>query len=279
MTVISGCELLEFNRGNLYFGLDLRTGRLQSDKNNTYSSELIIGHVNDKGTTYGQMIDNDGLSEFLFCPSDNINCDVVSDDINDVNPGGSGSKIILVKGFQKDGTALQEFINLNGTTAVQCVNQYYRINNIILISGNHSTEPFNDGGLIKIYNRSTSSADYLCLMKSEVGLSKSGNYYFPPTSTFFGSHIIFSVDTRQDKQMDLLVQSRQLASTGNSTWLTIAELNLNQGAQTVLIPSAPGFTSANQGGEIRLICKNSDGGMNDLRGQVALHGILATPKS
>ncbi len=80
--------------------------------------------------------------------------DIASSSLNDVNVTGTGAWLVLITGIADDYSEVTEYVNLNGTTTVQTVNEYRYINRVaVAFSGSGQK---NDGNIT--FNQTTSGA-------------------------------------------------------------------------------------------------------------------------
>ena len=79
----------------------------------------------------------------------------VSDDSNDTS-AGSGARTIRIYGLDANGAEQNEVITLNGTSLVDSVNTYTRVNRVIVLTSGSSNQAFN-AGAISIAHKTTTA--------------------------------------------------------------------------------------------------------------------------
>lgn len=88
------------------------------------------GHNPDVGTSF-EIISHDG-GTYPF-PTEDTTMTISSTDANDT-VAGTGARAVLVQGLNSNYQEIQEVVALNGTTAVTLANQYFRINDFIVLT-------------------------------------------------------------------------------------------------------------------------------------------------
>lgn len=130
---------------------------------------------------------------------------VSSSDANDTS-AGSGCRTILIAGLDTDYVEQQEFVTMNGQTAVTTANSYLRINAMTCFSSGASLE---NEGIIYIGTGTVTTgkpANVYGLVSISEGISHSAVYTVPANKSFFLVRGAMGSDS--GKQINAFLDSR-----------------------------------------------------------------------
>lgn len=89
----------------------------------------IFGYNSSVGTTFRALWEDTDTADYVF-PTANSMMTLTSDD------GGDTTQQVLVSGLDSDYAEIQETVTMNGAVGANTVNEYFRINDVITVSGN-----------------------------------------------------------------------------------------------------------------------------------------------
>lgn len=182
----------------------------------TYYDNVALGNVEgselrsvfgvstvDEGTANEQIL-GDGMTTRYSFPSSPVQMTIVSTSADD-DSAGTGARILLIRGNITDNVELFEAILLDGTTPVTTVNEYLRINSIVVVSA--GTDGKNQG-TITLKNGS----DLLAQINIGINISRTAIYSVPSGSTALFATL--NILTGKDGNGTVTVHGR-LPSLGN----------------------------------------------------------------
>ncbi len=243
--------------------------------NNGISKLEIVGVTDTFNANFRQLHPGAAGNEYFTFPSANTNMDVSSDATADT------AQVVLIKGYQSDGTAVQESVTVNGQNRVQLTaNTYYRITSMVCTTNTETTPPFADGGMLYCYERSGTTLtagvpDFYC---GKLDLSKrlyqAGYTWVPPNYKIVFYYIVVVSDTASDK---ILGHYLQYKKSSESSWMTLSTMSFQgSNSHVIPVPSYP-VLSDSTGLDVR-ICINRLSGATNIQGcQSSIHCDLIPP--
>jgi len=176
-----------------------------SDGNVTsHSAVSLIGTNPSVGVSNIETVWEENGSEYVF-PVSASTMTVSSSDANDTS-AGTGCRTILIQGLDTDYVESQEFVTLNGTTAVTTVNSYLRINFMTCFT--FGTGLQNAGNIFIGTGTVTAGKPANVYGKVSIGegISHTAVYTVPANKEFF--LIRGNASSDSGKQIDLFIDSR-----------------------------------------------------------------------
>jgi hypothetical protein len=126
-------------------------------------------------------------------PTTGVQLSFVSDDADDTL-GGTGANIVLVEGLDINYDIILEAVTMNGTTPVNTTQDFYRINNVIVI--NAGTTETNEGTIDITHN-----GNIVSRITAGEGQDQQAVYSVPANHTLFTG--TFSVSSGKDDEVEV----------------------------------------------------------------------------
>jgi len=180
------------------FFYEISAGRVSGN-----ASISIIGANPSVGTGASETIWEEG-GAYVF-PTSASTMTVSSSDANDTS-AGTGCRTILIQGLDTNYLEIQEFVSMNGQSAVTTSNSYLRINAMTCFTSGSSLE---NAGIIYIGTGTVTSgkpATVYGRVSAGEGISHSAVYTVPASKNFF--LIRGSFGAASGKQVNLFIDSR-----------------------------------------------------------------------
>lgn len=177
---------------------------LAADKFPGWSVIHKFGYNGDLGTSIEDIWSVGGLYTFLQTAT---TLEVVSSSVNDVNTTGTGAWTVILQGLDNTCTAVEETIELNGTTAVSTTNTFIRVSRAFIErSGSYRTGA--DGDIIvRVASAGATQAEILKTAEDGTmwgyGQTQLGRYTVPMGKTAFVRRIV--VHNESSKTADIVV--------------------------------------------------------------------------
>lgn len=241
-------SLLEISRGNVAGS----------------GSTIIRGHNPDQSAASGDV----DIAEFgdLSYLDNAETMNIVSDDAND-DAGDTGLRTLLIQGVRGDGSAVQEIITMNGTSDVETVNSYLRINSMIGLTVGSSG--WNEGTVNATSTISATIQDEMSPMES---ISQSSHFTVPLGQSLYLQRVEFNA-AKIVGGGNPEIEFKGLARVGGAgnAWLQLFDKTLDTAVADEITIDVPTPTRITQRTDIRM---RSDTDTNSTETRSRMYGLL-----
>lgn len=203
---------------------------------------LIPGHnrVNIRGfnddidaaTTPEDLWGGNGFGGGLYpFQSGAVSVEIISDSAND-DDGNTGANTVKVDGLDANLDPISETATMNGTNAVALSTQFYRINNMSVMTAGAMLM---NVGNVRL--RVASAGDTLCVIPAGVGLASHGIYTVRAGYTGYIVGSLFSLERAVNNQVNVNLFTR-VSNVATSPWRRRWHFSLDSnGVSTVGFPT------------------------------------------
>jgi hypothetical protein len=144
-------KLDKYYKNSGYRNTNIRMGETQDNYNDLYTFALFARRENITNDDFyiNTDFDPDTIGFNITTPNTPVNFSIASTSINDTITG-SGAEIIRIFGLDSNWNPLEEDIILNGQTAVNTINQFIRINDMLVLRSNNAANDTKNEGYISV---------------------------------------------------------------------------------------------------------------------------------
>ena len=230
---------------------------------------VIRGH-NPSQTNVSGFVDiaeNGDLAHLIA--AENIN--IVSTSTADTNsPPGLGLRTILIEGVDNTGAEVSEVLALNGTTPVQTINSYLRVNSMLGLTV--GAAGWNVGSIIATSATSTIIQDK---MDDTEGISQGSHYTVPLGKTLYITQLELNIAKTMGGSFPV-VEFKLYCRTGGvgACWVQLFDKKLDSAVtneMNLVLPFPSNSSQATARTDIRM---RADTDQNNTEVRTRLYGIL-----